>query len=229
MSEPRRVLLVGASGLVGTQAMEAARGIPGMRLTALTRREAPMPRGARMDMLVADPARWPEAVATLAPAAVICALGTTWRKAGRSEEAFRAVDRDLVLAIAKAAKGAGAETFVVVSSVGAEPHAKARYLRVKGETEAALAQLHFRRLDLLRPGLLRGKRGADRRWLERLAILVSPLTDRFLRGARRRYRSIPARRVAVAALQCAREKAQGRFVHDNDAIARLAHRLEAAG
>jgi uncharacterized protein YbjT (DUF2867 family) len=221
----RRVLLAGATGLVGSRVMELAIDHPWLRLIALTRREAPMPRGVRMEMLVADPSGWPEAVAAIAPDAVICALGTTLSKAG-SEEAFRAVDYDLVLSLATAAKEAKVENFVLVSSVGADAHGKAFYLRVKGEIEAAVTKLRLRRLDILRPGLLRGWRGGDRRPAERLGILASPLTDLLLHGDKRRFRSIDARIVAAAAAQCAREKPQGRWIHDNDSIRRYARRLE---
>jgi nucleoside-diphosphate-sugar epimerase len=200
---------------------------PSLQVVALSRREAPMPLGGRLKMLVAPPADWPEAVAVSTPEAAICALGTTWRQAGRSEEAFRAVDFDLVLTLARAAKQAGAENFVLVSSAGADTLAKALYLRVKGEIEAAVTKLGFRRLDILRPGLLRGPRNGDRRPFERLGIIASPLTDLLLHGARRRFRSIEAETVAEAALQGAQEKAAGRFVHDNDGIRRLARRLEA--
>lgn len=223
------MLLAGATGLVGRRVMEAAMNEPSLRLVALSRREAPMPPGAKMEMLVADPASWSEAVAAIAPDAAICALGTTGRKAGRSEDAFRAVDHDLVLSLARASKNAGAGSFVLISSAGADLAAKAFYLRLKAETEAAAARLGFKRLDILRPGLLRGQRQRDRRLLERLGILVSPIGDHLLRGARRPFRSIDARMVASAALQCAREKAQGRFVHDNDALRRLALRFEGAG
>lgn len=218
------MLLAGATGLVGTHAMQAAREHPSLRLVALTRREAPIPRGTRMEMRVAEPSRWPEAIAAIAPEAVICALGTTRRKAG-SEEAFRAVDHDLVLELAAAARQTGVANFVLVSSVGADEMAKAFYLRVKGEVEAALTRLRFRRLDILRPGLLRGGRGHDRRPLERLAMLASPLANLLLHGEKRRYRSIDARAVAAAALHLSREKAAGRFVHENDSILRAARRL----
>src|SRR5690606_11731217 len=133
MSDAPRILLAGASGLVGTRAMEAAIGRSDLRLVALTRREAPMPEGARMEMMVSEPARWDEAVALIAPDAAICALGTTWRKAGRDEAAFRKVDEELVLRLARAALTAGVKNFVFVSSVGADPASKAFYLRVKGE------------------------------------------------------------------------------------------------
>jgi uncharacterized protein YbjT (DUF2867 family) len=180
-----------------------------------------------MEMRVADPAQWPEVIAENAPEAVICALGTTWKKSGESESAFRAVDFDLVLSVAKAAHSAGVNNFVLVSSVGAGTGARAMYLRVKGEIEAALRKLRFYRLDILRPGLLRGPRGGDRRPLERLGMIAGPVINLVLHGSRRRYRSIDARHVALAALQAAREKARGAFVHDNDGIARLERRLEA--
>ena len=226
MSETRRVLLVGATGLVGTRVMQECVGRGDVRLIALTRREAPMPRGARMEMLVADPAEWDESVAAVAPDALICALGTTWRKAGADEAAFRAVDQDLVLRVAQAAKAAGVSNFVLVSSVGADLASRAVYLRVKAEVETALRKLRFYRLDILRPGLLRGPRGGDRRPGERLAIVVSPLMNLFLHGPRRRLRAIDARLVARAALESAKEKMRGTFVHDNDAIARLERRLD---
>jgi uncharacterized protein YbjT (DUF2867 family) len=228
MSDPRRVLLVGATGLVGQRVMEVCVGREDVRLLALTRREAPMPKGARMEMRVADPREWPAVIAEVAPDAVICALGTTWKKAGESEEAFRSVDFDLVLTVARAAHSAGVSNFVFVSSVGADPVARAFYLRVKGETEAALRKLRLRRLDILRPGLLRGPRSGDRRPLERLGIIAGPLVNLLLHGTRRRFRSIDARHVARAALECTREKARGTFVHENDAILRLEHRLERA-
>ena len=184
-----------------------------------------MPRGVHMEMIVADPLGWSTAIAALAPDAVICALGTTIRQAG-SEEAFRAVDYDLVLSLAKAAREAEVANFVLVSSAGADAHGKAFYLRVKGEIEAAVTKLRFRRLDILRPGLLRGSRQNGMRPLEILGRMASPLTDQLLHGDSRRYRSIEARTVAEAAVQCAREKPQGRWQHDNDSIHRYARRLD---
>ena len=226
-SAPPRIALVGATGLVGRRIMEAAVGREDLRLFAIARNEAPLPPGARMEMFVAETDRWAEVLEAQAPDALICALGTTWRKAGREEDAFRAVDHDLVLDVARAAKAAGTKRMVAVSSVGADPQARSFYLRVKGEVEQALAKLKIGRLDILRPGLLRGPRSGDRRALERLGILASPLTDLALHGRARRYRSIDARIVARAALALALRKADGRFVHEGPAIHRAARELAA--
>ncbi len=226
MPDRRRVLLLGASGLIGGAVMHQAMARPEMRLIALGRRETPMPQGARMEMVLADPLGWGDAIAGIAPVAAICALGTTWAKSGRNEAAFRAVDHDLVLAVAQTCKDNGVENFVLISSVGAEMASRTLYLRVKAETEAAVGRLGFRRLDILRPGLLRGPRQNDVRVLERLAMLASPLLDRMLTGERRRYRSIAAEQVAEAGLNGALSKAGGRFTHEHDAIMRLARRME---
>ena len=225
MSDPVRLALVGATGLIGSEVMKLAVGRQDLRLVAVARRESPLPQGARMEMFVADPAKWGEVFEAVQPTALICALGTTWRKAGRDEEAFRAVDHDLVLATARAAKEAGVERLVAVSSTGADAMSKNRYLRTKGEVERELGRMRFKRLDILRPGLLKGHRIGDLRPLERIGSALSPLADLAMQGRYRQYRSIRAELVAKAAMALALRRAGGRFVHDNDALLRAAATL----
>ena len=220
---PTRICLVGATGLVGSRLIAAAVGRHDVRLVAVTRREVALPKGARMEVLVAEPANWGDAIAATNAKVMVCALGTTWRNAGKDEAAFRAVDHDLVLACARAAKAAGIAHMIVVSSAGANRHGRSRYLRVKAETEDALIKLGLKRLDILRPGLIVGRR-AERRPLERLAMLASPLADRLMLGGARRFRSIGADLLGQAIFALAKEKAGGRFIHDNDMLKRAARR-----
>jgi len=225
MSEPVRIALVGATGLIGSEVMALAVGRQDLRLVAVARRESPIPRGARMEMFVAEPAKWGEVFEAIQPAALICALGTTWRKAGRDEETFRSVDHDLVLDTARAAKVAGVERLVAISSTGADAMSQNRYLRTKGEVERELGRMRFKRLDILRPGLLKGQRIGDLRPFERLASALSPLADLALQGRYRQFRSIRAELVAKAAVALALRRAGGRFVHDNDGLLRAAATL----
>lgn len=234
MSDPRpvspvRVALVGATGLIGRNVIEIASATDDVRLVGIARREAPLPPGARMEMFVSDPGKWGEVFDAVRPRALICALGTTWKKAGRDEAAFRAVDQALVLATAEAAHRAGVPNMVLVSAAGADAHAKALYMRVKGETEQALTRIGFKRLDILHPGLLRGERNDDLRLAERAAIIAAPLIDPLLSGSWQRYRSIDAGLVAEAALGLALRRAGGRFTHDNEAMRRAAREWRAVG
>ena len=216
-----RLLLVGASGLVGSSVLQQAARHPDMDVTAIARRPIANPY-AGVDLASAEPRDWPQAIAAAKPTVFASALGTTWRAAGRCEDAFRAVDQRLVLDCARAAREAGAERCIVVSSVGADPSARNFYLRVKGEVEEELGRLGFARLDILRPGLLRGDRGGERRLGERLAIFASPVADRLLWGAAARYRSIAAETVAAALLRLSAEREPGRYVHHNQDMAQAA-------
>lgn len=227
MSDPRsiapvRIALVGATGLVGRRVIELASASDDVRIVGIARREVPLPPGARMEMFVAEPAKWGEVLDAVRPRALICALGTTWKKAGRDEAAFRAVDFDLVLATAETAKRAGVPNMVVVSAAGADARSKSLYMRVKGEAEEALSRVGFKRLDILHPGLLRGTRTDDLRFAERAAIIAAPLIDPLLSGKWEQYRSIDAGLVAEAALGLALRRAGGRFTHDNEAMRRAA-------
>jgi len=222
MSEPVRIALVGATGLIGRTILAAAAGQRDIHIVAIARREMKLPQGGKMEMVIADPANWGEVLQMLQPTVLINALGTTWKRAGRNEQAFRAVDQQLVLDTARAAVEAGAERLISVSSVGADPLVKNFYLRVKGEVERDLAKAGFNRLDIFRPGLLRGTRQHDARLAEGLAQIASPLIDPLLGGSWRKYRSIEAKTVAEGALELSLRKAGGRFTHDNDGIGRAA-------
>ena len=234
MSEPRsigpvRIALVGATGLIGRRVIEVASAGDEVRIVGIARREAPLPPGARMEMFVSEPDKWGDVLDAVRPRALICALGTTWKKAGRDEAAFRSVDHDLVIATAEAAKRAGVPNMVVVSAAGADARSKTLYMRVKGETDEALSRVGFKRLDILHPGLLRGERPDDLRFAERAAIIAAPLIDPLLSGKWERYRSIDAGLVAEAALGLALRRAGGRFTHDNEAMRRAAREWRKVG
>ncbi|KHK92010.1 nucleoside-diphosphate sugar epimerase [Novosphingobium malaysiense] len=218
-----RICLVGATGLVGSALMAEAVGRDDVRIIAVGRREASLPEGARMEMLIGEPIDWPQLIAAARADVLVCALGTTMKTAG-SQEAFRAVDHDLVRFCAEAARAAGIKHMIVVSSVGAAGASKNFYLSVKGETEDALGKLGFRRLDILQPGLLRGHR-RERRPLEKAGQILAPVADLLvLHGKYRRFRSVSARKLARAIFALAHEKAAGRFVHDYDSMRRAIRR-----
>ena len=223
MSEPTRIALVGATGLIGMSLIRFAVGRSDIRIVGIARREAALPLGARMELLVAPTEGWGDAIAAARADVLVCALGTTWRKAGKDEAAFRAVDQDLVLACAKAAKDCGVRQMIAISSVGADPFAKNFYLKVKGEVEQQLGKIGLTRLDILRPGLLRGPRG-ELRPAEKLGMLASPLLDLLMQGKYAKYRSIRTDVMARAIVGLTREKMAGRFVFEHASILRAASR-----
>ncbi|MCH7629275.1 MULTISPECIES: NAD(P)H-binding protein [Novosphingobium] len=221
MSDVRRVLLIGATGLVGKAVIAACAPRPDIHLVGLARREMAMPPGARIELLLSDPSHWTDAIADARAETVVIALGTTIKAVDGDRTAFRAVDHDLVLACARAAKQAGVRQLIVVSSVGAALSSRNFYLSVKGEVEDQLVKLHFDRLDILRPGLLRGQREGAGRPAERLGMMVAPVADILLAGSLARYRSVRASDLGRVIVALAGARPDGRFVHHNPEFRRL--------
>jgi uncharacterized protein YbjT (DUF2867 family) len=180
------VLILGATGLVGGEALQRALREPRVEwVIAPTRRALPSdpklrnPVATELDALLPDAAGW-------AVDAIICALGTTMKKAG-SKQAFRHIDYELPLAFAKLACQAGANTFVLTSSKGASATSSFFYTRTKGELERGLERIGFRSLLIVRPGIIGGHREASRpgeSFALRLTALLSPMLPRGLRISR---------------------------------------------
>ncbi len=222
-AEGQLALLAGASGLAGGYALTALLEAPDIRrVLAVSRR----PLGREHPRLANRIVQFEHLEAQLKGAScevALCCLGATLRQAG-SQERFRAVDIECVLAFARAARAANARRFVIISSVGADPGARNFYLRTKGEMEQRLMQAGFASLDILQPALLLGWRG-ETRPLELAAHAFMPLVNPLLRGRYIPYRAIPARTVGEAMLGAIRSGRRGvqRYTYEGiGTLARLA-------
>lgn len=208
----RRVLLAGASGLIGSRLLPRLLAAAEVALiVSLVRRRTSSPLPAELREVVVDFSNLPPAAEVAPVDDVYLTLGTTLKKAG-SQEAFRAVDFAAVLAVARLGREAGARRLMLVSSVDADARARNFYLRVKGEVEDAVAALGYPELHVLRPSLLLGPR-EERRPGERFAQVATRLVDPFLRGPLGRYHSIEGDAVAAALLGASRSGRAGRHVY----------------
>ena len=101
---------------------------------------------------------------------------------------------------ARAARAAGATRLAVVSALGADAKSRVFYNRVKGEMQAAIAQLGYESVVIAQPSLLLGDRAAlaqpSRSGEIWAARLLGPLGWIVPKG----LRPIPARTVASALL-----------------------------
>jgi uncharacterized protein YbjT (DUF2867 family) len=210
---PKTLLLFGATGLVGQQVLQLALSdIRIARVIAPTRKAL----AAHTKLLnpVLDFNHLPTDADWWRADAVICALGTTRKQAG-SAAAFRSVDFDLVLEIAKYAKNAGTRVFVLNSSLGANAEASNVYLQVKGDVERVVAALGFESLIIVRPSLLDGGPRPERRFAEELGITLSKAFNLLIP---KRYRSVRTRDVARCMFENALQATPGTHVIESEAI-----------
>lgn len=208
------MLLAGATGLVGGLLLQRLEQRADVSAIIVVARKTVSATTTKVQQCIGPIDDWPGLVADSKPDIAISALGTTLRQAG-SHDAFAAVDHDAALAFARTACGAGARRFILVSSVGAHPSSRNFYLATKGRAEASIQAVGFDRLDIVRPGLLRGDRQGDARIGERLGILLSPLTDLLMPRVLDHFRSISANDVADAIMRLLPVPDCGTFIHEN--------------
>ena len=192
----RTVILAGATGLVGQHILQGLLADTTVSAVHSLGRRAPATQHPKLTAHVVDFAALPP----LPPAdELYLGLGTTIKVAG-SQVAFRALDYDANLNVAKAALAAGVKKVGLVSAMGADAHSRIFYNRVKGELEDALTQLPFEGLVIARPSLLVGDRevlGQPRRSGEVLGERIAQVLG-FLIPAN--YKPIQASDVAQALL-----------------------------
>ena len=193
-ADARVALVVGATGLVGREIL--ARLLADKTYTAVhcVGRRAPLQNHPKLVVHLTD-----SLSAFSAPPVddVFIALGTTIKVAG-SQQAFRAVDYDAVLAVSASARNVGARRLGIVSAMGADIKSTVFYNRVKGEMEIAISRLAYDTTVFARPSILAGDRGAlaqARRPGEQLALAAMTLFKPLIP---RNYRAISATDVAGA-------------------------------
>jgi uncharacterized protein YbjT (DUF2867 family) len=210
---PRTAVVAGATGLVGSHCIRLLAASPEYtRVIALVRRNASL-RFPKVQERLVDFERL-DGLQIDAGADVFCALGTTIRKAG-SKAAFRRVDFDYPLALARRTAELGARRFLVVSSVSADPGSSNFYLKTKGEMERELASLPFEALHIFRPSFLIGERQESRPG-EKAGIVLAGLIAFTLVGPLRKYRAVSAEVVAAAMVRCALSDTKGVHIHHFD-------------
>ncbi|BGP34586.1 hypothetical protein JCM10296v2_006408 [Rhodotorula toruloides] len=190
MTSHHRLLLLGATGETGKQALAAALSDPRVSHVLTFGRRAPTLDSATpssklthssldFDALLKEGAAGGPETTKLRDAeadSVLIALGTTRASAG-SAEAFERIDREYVLSAARAARREDKpdQRVVYVSSTSANSSAWFLYPRSKGLTEEGLASLGYASTTIFRPGLLvaPGGRG-EHRFAESLAVKTIP-------------------------------------------------------
>jgi uncharacterized protein YbjT (DUF2867 family) len=199
VATPRTALLAGATGLVGRALLSLLIASEHYRsVHVLLRRRPPaLEASAKLTIHQVDFARLPATFPTVDD--VFIALGTTIKIAG-SEAAFRQVDFDFVVNVARAAKAAGATRLAIVSALGADPTSRIFYNRVKGEMEIAVMQIGYESVVIAQPSMLLGDRAAlgqpprsSEIWAARLLAPLGWIMPKSVRP-------IPARAVASALL-----------------------------
>lgn len=192
MEKKLHVALIGASGLVGSCLLDEILQNTEASVAIITRRKLGL-GNARCTEIVVDFSNQSALQEALKGVdSLFVAIGTTQKKVKGDTAAYRKIDHDIPIALAKACLANAIPRFLLVSSVGANTRSKNFYLKLKGEVEETIEKMPIPYIGLFQPSVLIGPR-PEWRPGEKISQIVMPLIS-FLLPAQ--YRSISAKDVA---------------------------------
>ncbi len=148
-----------------------------------------------------------------------CCLGTTMKKAG-SKAAFKKVDFEYPVTLAAIARENNAQSFNLVSAMGADSSSIIFYNKVKGETEDALQSMKLEKANIYRPSFIAGER-AEKRAAEKVALWVADKFDFIFSGPFKKYAAVHAKTIANAMLETAKNSNEKFRIIPSDDIEKI--------
>jgi len=207
--------LVGATGLIGSYLLEELLNDPYFdTVRILIRRPIDITNPKLEKKIVDFNDSDSELVALCNSDVVFCAIGSTMKKVKGDKDAYRKIDFDIPVNLARFCKMTGCEKFILVSSAGADAKSSNFYQRLKGETDQSVKQAGPKMIHIMRPSLLLGER-KEFRLGENIGKSVMT-TLSFL--IPEKYKAIQGKDVAKVMVALAKKKEEGFFIHENREI-----------
>ena len=210
--------IVGSTGLIGSLLLEELLNDPYFTTVRILIRRPLDVSHPKLEKKIVDFTDSDSLLVALSNSDVIfCSVGTTQKQVKGDKEAYRKIDYDIPVNLARFAKMVGCEKFVLVSSVGANSKGGNFYIRLKGEVEDAVRTVGLRSLHIMRPSFLLGARKEFRIG----EVIGKPLMQLFSFAIPSKYKAIAAKDVAKAMAAVAKKNDEGVFVYEYDQIKNL--------
>lgn len=149
---------------------------------------------------------------------IFSCIGTTNKKVKGNKAAYRNIDVDIPVNIAKIGNGDFSK-FLLLSSAGAS-NSRNFYLQIKMEAEQAIAALKYPAFQVFRPGMLYGNRN-EFRLSEKIGKVLMKLVDHLLPGRFKKYHGIQAADVATAMIAASKLPVTGMHIYHYTSMQQL--------
>lgn len=217
---PHKVIIVGASGLIGSNLLSQLITSEDItEITILVRKQLGI-SNPKLKEIVIDFENLNEYASQIQGDILFCCLGTTKSKTPNAQE-YRRIDLDYPLSLAKISLQNRVSQFHLVSSMGANPESNSAYLKLKGELETELKKLNIKSIHIYQPSFLEGNRH-EKRPIEKIMLPLMKLINPLLLGNWENYRSIKAETVAKAMINQSKKELTGIFTYQSKQIKELA-------
>ena len=215
----KTALIFGSSGLVGSHLLDLIIKDKNYNKIKLFVRSEPKMVSSKIEIIKTDFDNLEIYKDSIVGDDCFFCIGTT-RKNTPDKNEYIKVEYNLPIATAKIAKSNSVNSFIYISSLGANPNATSLYLKNKGQTEEELIKYNFSNLSILRPSILIGDR-KENRIGEKIGIFAMKTLSPFFFGKMKKYKPIKVENVAKTMLNVAQNYYQ-KNIFESDEINRKA-------
>lgn len=192
----KKAIIYGASGLVGSYILEALLQDDNYEQVVIVVRKDTGIRHPKLKTVTGDFHSFADTVKGIKVDEVYIALGTTQKKTPDKKDYYQ-IDHDYPLHAARIAKENGANTVLLVSSIGADVKSNVFYTRTKGETERDIIALDFDHTYIFRPSMILGDR-KEKRPMEIVIKAIWKVINPLFIGKVNKYKGMEAKDIAKA-------------------------------
>ena len=133
--------LVGATGLIGSHLLQELLNDPYFDTVRILIRRPIDITHPKLEKKIVDFNDSDSLLVALSNSDVVfCAIGSTMKKVKGDKDAYRKIDFEIPVNLARFCKMTGCEKFILVSSAGANSKSMNFYQRLKGETDEAVKE-----------------------------------------------------------------------------------------
>ena len=194
----KTALIFGSSGLIGSKLFNIIIENNKYELVKLFVRSPIENKNSKVKVIQTDFANLEKQKDMITGDDCFFCIGTTHKETPDKNE-YRSVEYDIPIKVAQIAKSNSINSFVYVSSMGANPNSSSTYLKNKGQVEEELKKMNFLKLAVIRPSILLGNRKTFRLG-ERIGIFIMKSLSIFFLGNLKKYKPIKVENVAKAML-----------------------------
>jgi len=188
-------ILIGATGLTGAILLEKLLSDSTIKTVKLFSRNSAENKHPKVEEYLIDMYHLNDQIVNFTGDVVFCCIGTTKAKTP-DKETYRKIDYGIPVAAANLSQQNGINTFIVISSLGADSKSNVFYSRIKGEMERGVLSAGIENTYILQPSLISGVR-KEKRLGEQLAKIFMRILDPIIP---RKYRAIHPETIALAML-----------------------------
>jgi len=217
---PYRVILIGASGLIGSNLLSELIQSEAISEVLLLVRSTSGISNSKVKELVLNFDELNSYSFEIQGDIIYSCLGTTKSETPDSS-LYRKIDLEYPLNLAKLGLKNGVTQFHIISSLGADAGSSNWYLKLKGDLEQELKKLNIPSLHIYQPSFLIGER-RENRLADKIMKPLFGLIDPLLIGPLKKYRSIKAADVAKVMLSQSIKDLNGTFIYPSIQIQELA-------